>query len=93
MDTLAPNTADFNPRHPYGWRPEGQRRQGVTHDFNPRHPYGWRPSAPSMAMEFIIISIHATHTGGDVTAANVIGVAIFISIHATHTGGDFTFFR
>ena len=35
-----------------------------------------------------VISIHATHTGGDGIAGAETGAARVISIHATHTGGD-----
>ena len=33
--------------------------------FNPRHPYGWRRTRFVVADFSAIISIHATHTGGD----------------------------
>mgnify|MGYP000643457580 CR=1 FL=1 len=33
--------------------------------FNPRHPYGWRPVRYCQVMAVALISIHATHTGGD----------------------------
>ena len=33
---------DFNPRHPYGWRPAHSCASSRDKDFNPRHPYGWR---------------------------------------------------
>ena len=33
----------FNPRHPYGWRPNAVIKLAVQdYNFNPRHPYGWR---------------------------------------------------
>ena len=38
--------------------------------------------------ELMIISIHATHTGGDAHICAVNLALPAISIHATHTGGD-----
>ena len=35
-----------------------------------------------------LISIHATHTGGDGIRLRILVMQILISIHATHTGGD-----
>ena len=40
-----------------------------------------------MGDSIICISIHATHTGGDI-GVSVATLANYISIHATHTGGD-----
>ena len=34
--------ADFNPRHPCGWRPYSAGREECKIYFNPRHPCGWR---------------------------------------------------
>ena len=55
--------------------------------FNPRHPYGWRQSRNRKENQRILISIHATHTGGDQTLSDIL-LYLYISIHATHTGGD-----
>ena len=56
-------------------------------DFNPRHPYGWRLAGVSHDTIAKVISIHATHTGGDLSGIKEL-LEQFISIHATHTGGD-----
>ena len=55
--------------------------------FNPRHPYGWRHWAYMSAHCMFGISIHATHTGGDIPDRTSFEQEM-ISIHATHTGGD-----
>ena len=57
---------NFNPRHPYGWRPGDYAVAASLRNFNPRHPYGWRRDGRNIRQEHRqIISIHATHTGGD----------------------------
>ena len=56
----------FNPRHPYGWRLPADEAMRNGFDFNPRHPYGWRHDRKGLSLSGIKISIHATHTGGDV---------------------------
>ena len=55
--------------------------------FNPRHPYGWRRRNAFVGFAIKIISIHATHTGGDLLFLGDF-LIFLISIHATHTGGD-----
>ena len=79
--------ANFNPRHPYGWRLHLKQLQQRLQYFNPRHPYGWRPGLACDGEATEAISTHATHTGGDVQQRQA--QRLFkISIHATHTGGD-----
>ena len=79
--------ADFNPRHPYGWRLGFFCFFGLLSDFNPRHPYGWRLGGMGLDGSRLFISIHATHTGGDISQP-ADRMRPQISIHATHTGGD-----
>ena len=81
------NTMNFNPRHPYGWRPGLLWLTILESDFNPRHPYGWRPcgliSMPGR------IDFNPRHPyGWRHQLADLCGVGYTISIHATHTGGD-----
>ena len=79
---------NFNPRHPYGWRPDaGPGGATTTGNFNPRHPYGWRLSPlPGVMIRMIFQStppIRVATTGGPRLRR-----IWNISIHATHTGGD-----
>ena len=83
----------FNPRHPYGWRQAIQRYGTDPHDFNPRHPYGWRRADTAVTGRVINISIHATHTGGDVVFARRKGRR-FMNFNPRHPYGWrlFTYF-
>ena len=101
---------NFNPRHPYGWRPQQQAAAaignifqstppirvatwtlltwtGVNLNFNPRHPYGWR-QCPTR----IIRTLHRFQSTPPIRVATGRGIGrrlpAIISIHATHTGGD-----
>ena len=66
---------------------EGGTADGAG-DFNPRAPYGARrrraPPAPASNQ----ISIHAPHTGRDLTSLKLAETSSGISIHAPHTGRD-----
>ena len=57
--------ADFNPRSPWGERPERLRAKLRTYDFNPRSPWGERPARLMMLAICSAISIHAPRGGSD----------------------------
>ena len=61
---------DFNPRAPYGARPAGfEPVVYVLCNFNPRAPYGARLTSLKLDAGAGIISIHAPHTGRDLSGA------------------------
>ena len=63
---IAPPISNFNPRAPYGARPEQETTEtDIKRDFNPRAPYGARPPRPATVPAIQPISIHAPHTGRD----------------------------
>ena len=77
----------FNPRHPYGWRRERCITWILQKLFQSTPPI--RVATGNLHRKEVIeyISIHATHTGGDITELTA-ELERYISIHATHTGGD-----
>ena len=62
-------------------------RSGTIY-FNPRAPYGARPNEARPRYKYGRISIHAPHTGRDVTEFFINIKSLRISIHAPHTGRD-----
>ena len=61
---------DFNPRHPYGWRPSSGRLTRLTPQFQSTPPIRVATRPDWCREPFPDISIHATHTGGDFYAAS-----------------------
>ena len=57
---------DFNPRHPYGWRPIPGFCVVCGKGFQSTPPIRVATGGIIDGAEVISISIHATHTGGDV---------------------------
>ena len=56
---------DFNPRHPYGWRPGTPFGAWPGLIFQSTPPIRVATQAAKRPIQFKRISIHATHTGGD----------------------------
>ena len=78
---------DFNPRHPYGWRLAKRARYPRFKSFQSTPPIRVATKSGLRKQRIAKISIHATHTGGDMSA-DATNTYTYISIHATHTGGD-----
>ena len=101
--------ANFNPRHPCGWRPIPQFGGAGRIYFNPRHPCGWRlqrnvvkdgekifQSTPPMRVATCMVK--PTCSSGlfqstppmrvATSPCFTLSCATLISIHATHAGGD-----
>ena len=62
-----PDGSDFNPRAPYGARPWPALRGSALTNFNPRAPCGARPTITGYNVWYTEISIHAPHTGRDIS--------------------------
>ena len=77
----------FNPRHPYGWRPDQWEQEKGDKTFQSTPPIRVATAHRQWKRYRLCISIHATHTGGD-WAYRYNHARTVISIHATHTGGD-----
>ena len=77
----------FNPRLPCGRRPNQPPLRPAVLYFNPRLPCGRRHDKRDNSVPTTIISIHASHAGGD-RATLAIAHLVLISIHASHAGGD-----
>ena len=79
---------DFNPRAPYGARPNGIPFS-ITHTkFQSTRPIRGATRFPAPSRHCHPISIHAPHTGRDCRRACIISRRMEISIHAPHTGRD-----
>ena len=61
----------FNPRHPCGWRRGDFRGEGKTAVFQSTPPMRVATGAGQPDSEPLLISIHATHAGGDRPLASV----------------------
>ena len=80
---------NFNPRHPCGWRPAGTLSHvGWPTIFQSTPPMRVATSIRCSLRPKKIISIHATHAGGDYKGLLDLAYRSGISIHATHAGGD-----
>ena len=55
----------FNPRHPYGWRPYRVFAPPSPNRFQSTPPIRVATWAAGQMLQAYLISIHATHTGGD----------------------------
>ena len=58
----------FNPRIPYGMRRGPSTRMTTSNYFNPRIPYGMRPDLWTVRQAVLLISIHASRMGCDLSA-------------------------
>ena len=70
----------------------GATAEGASWDeellnFNPRAPYGARHASELLQGVWLVISIHAPHTGRDLAVGGAYETRM-ISIHAPHTGRD-----
>ena len=63
---VSPVRSDFNPRHPYGWRLQPPCFSHSSVLFQSTPPIRVATGGIIDGAEVISISIHATHTGGDV---------------------------
>ena len=78
---------NFNPRHPYGWRPRRKGEMNNDSHFNPRHPYGWRRGVGKAGKP--VRHFNPRHPyGWRLDRRSGVPQVGSISIHATHTGGD-----
>ena len=86
MLVFAPVT-NFNPRSPYGERPNPLFSSFPTADFNPRSPYGER--LQTLRSSFKISAFQSTLPLRGATCINCLCFEVYsISIHAPLTGSD-----
>ena len=81
------NWIDFNPRSPYGERPQEQETQREEQKFQSTLPLRGATPFPFLACLEYPISIHAPLTGSDMEEIDR-ARAEWISIHAPLTGSD-----
>ena len=79
----------FNPRSPWGERPNGSSASTMQLDFNPRSPWGERRRTTTGSCKPMIISIHAPRGGSDPRSSWRRWLAPRISIHAPRGGSDY----
>ena len=78
---------DFNPRHPYGWRPEQSRAKEAYPLFQSTPPI--RVATPPSRRFSRIDKFQSTPPIRVATPLDrTVSADEYISIHATHTGGD-----
>ena len=73
-DAMDKMLADFNPRTPYGMRPNSVWIMNRETNFNPRTPYGMRLNGTGTGQGTGLISIHAPLTGCDGGLMDFLGV-------------------
>ena len=78
---------NFNPRHPCGWRHYTAVWRSRKDLFQSTPPMRVATAGPPKQAAKAMISIHATHAGGDGKGGSFFHAGT-ISIHATHAGGD-----
>ena len=81
------NSKNFNPRSPYGERPDQNRRILPHHYFNPRSPYGERPYRTVTDKEMVKFQSTLPLRGATGVPGGSVR-SIRISIHAPLTGSD-----
>ena len=77
----------FNPRLPCGRRRPDQRHIIMITEFQSTPPMREATQGKFGEFFFLVVSIHASHAGGDIRSADVRFVC-GVSIHASHAGGD-----
>ena len=79
----------FNPRPPWGGRPDARIAKIMNLYFNPRPPWGGRHCLSPLCLPAFEISIHALRGEGDVQTGSIACLGC-ISIHALRGEGDTT---
>ena len=78
---------NFNPRIPYGMRPDAWGAANVTTAFQSTHPVWDATDTQTAAVRSVLISIHASRMGCDFGLGPVHRL-VHISIHASRMGCD-----
>ena len=84
---------DFNPRSPWGERPDYRYKPSIVTGISIHAPRGGSDDKLEADPEQGHISIHAPRGGSDRSMASVVASVEDISIHAPRGGSDLLFFR